>query len=168
MSENADDAKALQNIKDVLSDQAGEVEIPTFWQLRLTPESNGENTVKVNFPDYTYLTLTNICLPEITNPSDNQPVNEPVRVFAHVKGISEEEDSTVLIATLIPGKSEHQILNILFSPIDEATLEIKGKLPVDIVGVINVCDFPYEEEEEEEEEEDAKDEEAKDKKEKQE
>ena len=161
MADNAEDAKVLQNIKDTLSDQAGEIEIPTFWQMKLTPNSNGENTFPVNFPNCTYLTLTNICLPEITDPSNNQPVNEPVRVFAHVKGYN-EEDSTVLIATLIPGKNEHQVLNILFSPIDEVTLELKGKLSVDIVGFISLFeDSEYElgEEEEEEEEEEAKEDE---------
>ncbi|KAK8860647.1 hypothetical protein M9Y10_012312 [Tritrichomonas musculus] len=160
MSEKDPKEQILKNAQEILSDQAGEIEIPTFWQLELKPNADGENEpVPVNFPDTTFLTLTNICLPEVTTP-DNQPVDEPVRVFANVKGIS---DSRTLIATLIPGKIEHQIMNITFSPIDEVSIELKGKLPVHIVGVLNPDEeyyvFDDEEEEEEETKEEAKEEE---------
>ena len=165
MSENTDEAQAMKNIQEVLSDQQGEIEIPTFWQMVLKPKSNGENTAPVHFPDNTYLSLTNICLPEITD-SENKSVDEPVRVFAKVKQCIELKDSTTLISTLIPGRLEHQNINILFSPIDEVTLELKGNLPVHIIGVIHpfedTTDYDYEEEEEEvkeeenEEEKDAK------------
>lgn len=145
----------------------GDIEIPQFWQLELTPSSNEEKVLTpLVFPDGTYLSITNICLPEITKTLEDgtvKTITDPVRVLAHVD--NKKYNHPILIATLLPGQKEHEMVNVLFSPIDEVSLELKGDLPVHLSGTItpyNLYDYDEEEEEEEiQEQEEGKEEETK-------
>ncbi|OHT12844.1 hypothetical protein TRFO_17218 [Tritrichomonas foetus] len=132
------------------------IEVPAFWQLELKPNSE---PVSVKFPDDSYLTITNACLPLIDEAEIKQ---EPVRLLAHIetdafdsetlKAIKTEKTS-VLITSLVPGVNEHASLNVLFSPFDYVTLELKGNHAIHLTGIISqIEDEEFEGEEEEEEE----------------
>ena len=161
MTESNDDKKLIESVRNVLSDEV--IEVPSFWQLSI-PANSG--LVPVNFPDDSCLLLTNACLPEI--PADGS--SEPVRLFAHVtsqkfdEGSVVEEKSDVMLVSLVPGQTEHTHLNVAFSSLNSVMLENKGKVPIHLVGKIELLDddlYGIEEEEEEEEEEAEDEEQAK-------
>ena len=67
-----------------------------------------------------------------------------------------------MLVSLVPGQTEHTHLNVAFSSLNSVMLENKGKVPIHLVGKIELLDddlYGIEEEEEEEEEEEAEDEE---------
>lgn len=104
--------------------------INSFWCQIVQPGDPQE----VSFPEDSYLTITNVSISE-----SNSLSQEPVRLLLHVltKKLDDPDTtvaSDVLIATLIPGKSEQQVINIVLSPLNAAKLEIKGSLPIHISG----------------------------------
>ena len=82
-----------------------------------------------------------------------------VRVIAHVKTpdlytstaecIKNIENDAV-ICTLIPGRQEQKNVEIVFSPLNQVSLEVQGSIPVSFVGRLENYDC-YEEDEEEDE-----------------
>ena len=125
----------------------------SFWSAIV--KSNSKLVLEI--PDTCYISITNVCIPNL--PDDLQ---SPVRLFAHVKTISEDSlksanetfkttHSEALIASLVPEKSEHQHLNILFSPLNTVELEVRGGADVHILGLLMPINAMAEEEEEEEE-----------------
>lgn len=132
-------------------------EFEVFWNMIAKP---GEENV-VKFPDFYYLRITNVCIPEL--PEDNSSV----RLVANVGTIyldpkTKEETikkSSTLVSTLIPGEVEHQQINILFTSLSKVTFEVKGSVPVHISGFIQPV--PVDEEEEEGEEDNNEEEEKK-------
>lgn len=104
-----------------------------FWSQIVQPGDPQE----VLFNDDAYLTITNVNIPEHDSSS-----NEPVRLLLHALTEAEDDPETavysdVLIATLLPGISEQQVVNIVLSPINVATFEIKGKYPLHVSGYLS-------------------------------
>ena len=142
----------------------------TFWGFVLPP---GE-TVYLDYPDDSSLTITSACLPSIG------PDAKISRVIATIKTIpfhiesddddrndyankNEDEEETIetLLCTLIPNEHEFQKLDVFFSPLNIVEIKNTGNNEVHLAGILSpVPDdfFPidYEEEEEEEEEEEGK------------
>ena len=119
-------------------------------------------TATVEFPLDSYLTITQVSIPDL--PVDGS--KDPVRVYADVStallsSISDDgtpkttENSKVLLATLLPGEKDLQQLNICFSALNIVKLTNAGKCDVHVVGYLtenNLSDEHSDEEEEEEEE----------------
>ena len=105
--------------------------INSFWSQVVQPGESQE----VLFPDNAYLTITNVSISD--NGSTN---NDPVRLLLHVISKNQNTSSDVLIATLIPGAFEHQGINIVLSPINVATFEVKGKMTVHVAGHFSLVD----------------------------
>lgn len=125
----------------------------SFWSAIV--KSNSKLVLEI--PDSCYISITNVCIPKLPN-----DLQSPIRLFAHVKTISESSlknvnetfkttHSDALVASLIPEKREYQHLNILFSPLNTVELEVKGGSDVHIAGILMPINAMVEEEEEEEE-----------------
>lgn len=133
-------------------------EFPAFWSL-IVPAGK---TSEVDFPEDSYLTITQATMPDL--PEDGS--KDPVRVYADIKTIqisvedgapeaTPSENSKILLVTLIPGEKEMQHLNVVFSPLNCVTVTNTGKSDVHLVGFLSDNGIMDEEEEEEEEEEEA-------------
>ncbi|KAH0792777.1 hypothetical protein GPJ56_003400 [Histomonas meleagridis] len=122
-----------------------------FWAKKVIP---GENS-HLDIPDDCYVSITNVCIPELPENGDDSPI----RLFAHVKIIKPDKSnkdgftatqSTCLIASLIPKKIEQQQINVLFSPLNIVDLEVQGSVPIHVSGIRQQINSLIEEEEEEE------------------
>lgn len=108
----------------------------SFWYQIVQPGDPQE----VLFPYGAYLTITNVNIS-----GNDSSSNEPVRLILHALTEASDDPNTavssdVLIATLIPGKSEQQVINIVISTLNSATLEIKGNIPVHVSGHLSLME----------------------------
>lgn len=125
-----------------------------FWTVLVKP---GE-TVKVEYPESCFLSITNICLIDL--PSDDKKTS-PVRLIAKVQNFNSQDKSDpkeVLLASLIPYSSEHSQVNYIFTPINDVSLTVSGNASIQVSGYIQPI---FLDEEEEEEANEANDEEEK-------
>lgn len=131
------------------------MDLPSFYSQVVKAGESAD----VDFPQETILTLTNATLGDL--PADGS--TDPIRLFADVTtvdltiqpdgGLLATEKTSVLLACLIPGSQERQVLNATFSALNHVTLRVVGKADVHVAGILSPTDdTEYEEEEEEEEE----------------
>lgn len=119
-----------------------------FWSLVAAPGKK----VSLELPCDHCLHLTNAC---IMDAEDDSPVRLIGEIATIVPGGAEDPkavESTVQMAFFVPGKTEHVNLNFMITPLNAATLEVRGNAKVHLSGFSLPIGFDYDEEEEEEEE----------------
>jgi hypothetical protein len=108
-----------------------------------------EVPVRLVAPDDHILTISNCCIPDL----DPAAPESPARLFGKLMSSS---DQKLLLATLVPNRSESEMIGFRVPPGDSVILEASGPHSIHLIGYLHPLDEDGsngEENEEEEEEE---------------
>lgn len=124
----------------------------TLWGKKLAANKK----MLMEFPDEVYSYITSACLGEVTEnaPSVLEATVETVMIDEMEGQTADVKKETFVVATLTPNQCEQAPLDLVFSPLNKVTLEVKGPNAIHVSGMYDaLSDDDMEEEEEEEEEE---------------
>lgn len=109
-----------------------------FWSAIISPDK----PCQIQVPEDKILMISNACLSEYSEENKN----EPTRIVVTKHETPTPEDP-IIIATLIPEKKEHCVLEFKFTVEFPCTISVRGKGTIHLVGFyINLNDEIAEEE----------------------